>query len=239
MQKKIETMVLGIGELSLDAISTWFPNQNKESIIQVIGDSEVIGIKGNRVVPKSKVEQIEKEEVTNKKINLAKVTENIEAKEIQLYEEKKGYNEEISYGGLLELITKYNRRVKDQYERLIDRNFENMKEAIIKYYEAKFEVVKNEFEVSGNSEVYSLLHKKKKLEVAYLYIGEFLSEDDFNKISYKFIDDTVYFCITKDAEVLPNISDREYYLKDVEEIVNKYLNQYELKEIDATILKIN
>mgnify|MGYP000869630180 CR=1 FL=1 len=123
--------------------------------------------------------------------------------------------------------------------KVIARNFDNMKEAIIKYYEAKFEVIKNPFKVSGKSEMYSLLHKKTKLEVAYLYVGEFLSEEDFNKISSNFVEDTVYFCITKDAEVLPNVSDREYYLKDVDDIVNKYLNQYKLKEIDATIFKIN
>ena len=46
MQKKIETMVLGIGELSLDAISTWFPSKNKETIAKAIETSEVIGIKG-------------------------------------------------------------------------------------------------------------------------------------------------------------------------------------------------
>ncbi len=44
MQKKIETMVLGIGELSLDAISTWFPSKNKETIAQAIKTSEVIGL---------------------------------------------------------------------------------------------------------------------------------------------------------------------------------------------------
>ena len=66
-----------------------------------------------------------------------------------------------------------------------------------------------------------------------------MSEEDFIKISSNFVEDTVYFCITKDAEVLPNVSDREYYLKDVDDIVNKYLNQYKLKEIDTTILKIN
>lgn len=239
MQKKIETMVLGIGELSLDAISTWFPSKNKETIAKAIETSEVIGIKGNKVMAKSKMDAIEKESVTKKKINLAKIPEKLEAKEIQENEIKKEYTEEINYGELLELIMKYNRRVKEQYEKLIARNFDNMKEAIIKYYEAKFEVVKNPFKVSGKSEMYSLVHKKTKFEVAYLYVGEFLSEEDFNKISSNFVEDTVYFCITKDAEVLPNVSDREYYLKDVDDIVNKYLNQYKFKEIDTTILKIN
>ena len=117
MQKKIETMVLGIGELSLDAISTWFPSKNKETIAKAIETSEVIGIKGNKVMAKSKMDAIEKESVTKKKINLAKIPEKLEAKEIQENEIKKEYTEEINYGELLELIMKYNMRVKEQYEK--------------------------------------------------------------------------------------------------------------------------
>ena len=241
MQKKIETMVLGIGELSLDAISTWFPSKSKEIIMEEIEKSDVIGVKNNQVMAKSRMKAKEKDEVAKKNINLAAPKEIIQESRAVVVEKNDEIivNEDISYGELLELITKYNRRVKEKFEKLVASTFENKRQAIIKYYENRFDVVKNPFQLGGGGEIYSLVHKKTKMEMSYLYIGEYLTENNFNKIADNFLEDTVYFCITRDSEVLPNISNREYYLKDVDTIVENYLSQYKLKEIDYTLLKIN
>lgn len=239
MQKRIETMVLGIGELKLDALSTFFPNKSKELIISEIEKSDLIGVDGNKVVAKSKMKELEQEKVVNKKLNLVSSGESIKAKGIEKKDNMVACAEDISYGELLELITKYNRRVKDRYEKLVDRSFVNIRQAIVEYYGARFDVVKNNFELSGKAEIYSLIHKKSKLEVSYVYIGEYLSKEDFRKIQEKFVEDTLYFCITRESEVVPNVSNREFYLKDINEIVDSYLNKYKLKEIDYTILKIN
>lgn len=326
MLKKIETMVMGIGELSLDAISTWFPSKSKEVILKEIEKSDVIGIMNNQVMAKSKIKEKQKANVNvkNKDINLAKsssvgnknkenknynnweeskymknvekpvekVTETIandfeenveefpesveefleddmdnivdvefsddEELENEIYEElsnkevaaKEEVVEErvdepvvsgsdnISYEELVKLINKYNEGVKQKYSSLVSNNFDNKKQAIIEYYKKRFNVVKNDFDLGKGHEVYSLLHKKNMLEVAYLYIGEVLTKEAFDKICNKFVEDTVYFCVTKDAEIVPNISNREYYLKDVEEIIDSYLNKYELIEEDYKVLKI-
>ncbi|MGG7178678.1 hypothetical protein ACQPU1_13840 [Clostridium paraputrificum] len=240
MQKKIETMVLGIGELSLDAISTWFPSKSKEIIMEEIEKSDVIGVRNNQVMAKARIKAKEKAEIVSKNINLAAPKEIVKTHDVGVENNVATIvNEDISYGELLELITKYNRRVKEKFEKLVASTFENKRQAIIKYYEKRFDVVKNPFQLGEGGEIYSLVHKKTRMEMSYLYIGEYLTEANFNKIADNFVEDTIYFCITRDSEVLPNISNREYYLKDVDTIVENYLSQYKLKEIDYTLLKIN
>ena len=242
MQKQIETMVQGIGDLSLDAIITWFPNKPKEIIMKEIEKSELVGIKGNRVMLKNKIEEKENQELVTRNINFverkeiiksSKVSENIKSR-VSI---KSSNN--INYEELLELIKKYNSRIKSEYDTLIDNNFNNKREAVLEYYKHRFIVKEKSFNLGANSELYSLINKKTQMEFAYLYIGEVLTIDDFKRISEVFVDDTIYFCITKNSEVLANVSNREYYLKDIDSIVQNHLNRYKLSVIDCVLYKID
>lgn len=245
MQNKIETMIGGIGELSLSAIATWFPSKSKEEIIHEIEKSETLIIKNDIVMDKNKKAAKEKSSSVNKKLNLAMQVKEITPKEALVNKsngsdaQKDKNMTEITYTELIELIELYNKTVKNNYKKVIEKSFENISVAIIKYYEKRFNVIKHGFESKDGGTIYSLRHKKTELEVAYLYIGENLSKTSLDKISETFEYDTVYFCITKEAEVSPNLSTREFYLKDVEEITEEYLGRYKLEENKVALLKIN
>lgn len=247
MQKKIETMIGGIGELSLSAIATWFPSKSKEEIVIEIKNSDKLIIEDDIVMDKARKGYKEKVGLESRNLNLATQVEVINPKEVVVKTEKnkevvninRESNTDISYEELIELIDYYNKTVKGNYKKTINKSFENISAAILKYYKKRFNIIKHDFVSEDGGIIYSLRHRKSGLEVAYLYIGEYLTRAALDKISETFEYDTVYFCITKDAEVVPNLSKREFYLKDVEEITEEYLGQYKLVECKVGILKID
>ena len=318
MQKKIETMIAGIGELSISAIATWFPSKSREEIIGEIEKSDKLVVnkninfasqaeKDSKANKSGKVETVvldneEKIEIMNlgeeseavdfvdaveiidMDVNEVKDVEKVEEIEViedseivededlsvedtEATEDKNEENEEeevekteelneekeesevstlakvedikeMTLPQLTEIIEMYNKRVKEEYKRSVNRSYENILAAVLCYYEKRFKVEKNDFIPGDGANMYTLKHLTKGVDVAYLYVGEYLTKSMLDRIIENFEYETVYFCVTKYAEVSPNLSTREFYLKNVEEIAEEYLSKYKLIENKLTILKI-
>ena len=267
MLKKIETILNGVGELSLPAMASWFPGESIDDILLEISKSEKLSVQNGIIIDKSKKNKNAENNIINKKINLAMQANDIEEKSIIVEEysvdnninkmkseenlvitveaselisdvEEKNDKCDISYFELIELIDNYNKKVKMNYKKVVNKSFENTSEAILRYYKKRFNIIINDFDPEDGGTMYSLIHKKTGIEVAYLYIGEFLGKATLDKIAQLFEFDTVYFCITKDADVSPNLSTREFYLKDVEEITEEYISRYRIVESKVGVLKI-
>jgi len=227
MIEKIETMIKGLGETPIDSLCTWFPGISKESIIAEINKSNILIIKDNVVCINRQAGINEKERIENSDGNKDFNYENIDKK-----------NKEMSYEDILAIIDNYNATVKEKFEKLIGNTFDNKLQAIIKYYEEKYTVIPNTLKINGETKVFSLLHKKKDIELAYLVITQCLTEDILNEMSEKLPDETVYFCVLNELQCKFDKGLREFYIKDTEEILKEYMIKYKLEKEQKEVLKI-
>lgn len=261
MIKKIETMVSGLGEISIDALSTWFPKQNKEELINEISKSEVVEIVDNVVMKKKKnnpvkvenkieTETPEKKEVIDNTLNNISIkveeSKEIEAKNIKLQEESKVIaleeklelpSEEITLKEIEELIAKYNKSVQAKCEEMNTLNYEKKLKAIQKYYEERFNVKKLDTASEIGGELFSLLHKTKGIEVAYLYVSEDLDQQTVSYLAELYQYDTMYFCpLNKNDEIRMPMA--EFYLKDTDEVIDNYKEVAKISKKTLEVLEI-
>ncbi len=182
---------------------------NEENIAEINMTEEIIG--ENLDVTEIKEKNTDKKEITIKYIS-----------------ELKG--SDLEYNELIRLISEYNQGIDNKIENTDENNFENKEKAIIKFYENKYIVKYKERYSDLNANIYSLINKKKGMEVAYLFISENLDESMLEFILDKYEDEVVYFCPVNNTEIEFEVGLNEFYLKDTSKIFDKYLERYVITE---------
>ena len=101
---------------------------------------------------------------------------------------------DIEYNELIRLISEYNHEVQHKIETTDENKYENKEKAIVKFYENKYIVKVKENNTDINANIFSLIHKKKGMEVAYLVVSETLDSKILNFMLENYEDEVVYFC---------------------------------------------
>lgn len=144
---------------------------------------------------------------------------------------------DIEYNELIRLISEYNHEVQHKIETTDENKYENKEKAIIKFYENKYIVKVKENNTDINANIFSLIHKKKGMEVAYLVVSETLDSKILNFMLENYEDEVVYFCPIQGCEVEFEVDLNEFYLKETSKIFDKYLERYVITEENACVIK--
>ena len=335
MLSKLEFMLMGLRQLTLNAVYAWFPELNKDDILKALQESPKFKVEGNVVTLKSETELYEEElqkdilkdlmgesEVEDdllgydddldlvlddnanldddvimvnnedeEDVNKENIVDSewVEAKEVNEVEEEKvvqpvqgdleslqenmenelytkTYSDnvevkeepttveekfeekivekvievsdlskvkgsDVSYEELIRLIEEYNDAVESKLNYSIENQYEVKSKAIKKFYENKYNVRLKEENILGTTAcVFSLIHKKKGMEVAYLLICEKLNDLILNYMLDNYDDEVVYFCPVEESEVEFEVGLNEFYLKDTDIIFDKFLEHYVVVE---------
>lgn len=144
---------------------------------------------------------------------------------------------DIEYNELIRLISEYNHEVQHKIETTDENKYENKEKAIVKFYENKYIVKVKENNIDINANIFSLIHKKKGMEVAYLVVSETLDSKILNFMLENYEDEVVYFCPIQGCEVEFEVDLNEFYLKETSKIFDKYLERYVITEENACVIK--
>lgn len=144
---------------------------------------------------------------------------------------------DIEYNELIRLISEYNHEVQHKIETTDENKYENKEKAIVKFYENKYIVKVKENNTDINANIFSLIHKKKGMEVAYLVVSETLDSKILNFMLENYEDEVVYFCPIQGCEVEFEVDLNEFYLKETSKIFDKYLERYVITEENACVIK--
>ena len=159
------------------------------------------------------------------------VVENVIEKVVQVTDLTKVKGSYISYEDLVRIIDEYNDAVESKLNYAIENKFEVRVKAIKSFYENKYNVRIREEGILGTTAcIFSLIHKKKGMEVAYLVVCEKLNELILNYMLDHYDDEVVYFCPVEGAEVEFEVGLNEFYLKDTDVIFDKFLEHYVVVE---------
>lgn len=224
-EKNIDSVWANVQELATKVSNQANVNENSEDIL-----------KGSVITSEKEIEnddEIIKEETAIDKIetiNEEVTIEDIEQKEIIIKHTSDIKGTDLEYSELIRLISEYNEGIANKIENTDENNFENKEKAIIKFYENKYVVKYKEKYSDLNANIYSLINKKKGMEVAYLLISETLDEDMLKFMIDKYEDEVVYFCPTNNTEIDFEVGLNEFYLKDTSKIFDKYLERYVITE---------
>lgn len=331
MLNKLELMLIGLRQMKINVVFTWFPKIDKEEIIKAIEASPKFKIEGNFVMLKTETEIYEEElqkdilkELMNEKDEIDmlddfdddielieipleddKVVEDVNniwsdsknlvnsieddlvIQEVEAVEEIKEddvvlenslsetaasiFNNEveikeeveekvveqvidkiivrdtsllkgsdIKYEELVRLVTEYSASTLEKLSLSDQNKFEMQEKAIKTFYGQKYNVKIKERNFYGeNTNIYSLIHKKRGMEVGYLLICNRLTDEILNYVLDNYDDEVVYFCPLQGSEVRFEIGLNEFFLKDTGIILDKYLEHYEIKdECDFNIKKV-
>ena len=162
-----------------------------------------------------------------------KVTERVV--EVTDVSKLKGSN--LSYEDLIRLIEEYNEDVEGKLNYISENQFDVKVKAIKSFYQSKYIVKLNEENMlNTNTCLFSLINKKKGMEVAHLLVCEVLNDEILNYMLENYDDEVVYFCPIYGSEVDFEVGLNEFYLKDTDVIFNKFLEHYVVvDEYDAKI----
>lgn len=160
-----------------------------------------------------------------------------EKKVVQVTDLSKVSGADIEYEDLIRLIDEYNDSVESKLNYAVENKFEVRIKAIKSFYENKYNVrIKEENILETNACVFSLINKKKGMEVAYLVVCEKLNELLLNYMLDHYDDEVVYFCPVEGSEVEFEVGLNEFYLKDTNVIFDKFLEHYVvIEECDVKI----
>ena len=151
------------------------------------------------------------------------VIEKVVEKVVQVTDLTKVKGSDICYEDLIRII--------DELNYAIENKFEVRVKAIKSFYENKYNVrIKEEGILGTTACIFSLIHKKKGMEVAYLVVCEKLNELILNYMLDHYDDEVVYFCPVEGAEVEFEVGLNEFYLKDTDVIFDKFLEHYVVVE---------
>lgn len=240
MIQKIETMVKGIGEMSLDAIYTWFPKVDRDEIKEEIDRSQNLELQGNVVLylksePKTKKKTVK---IVEKEIELTSKS-NVITEEKQVFNElTEGNKGIITAKELSSIIAKYNLAMETELENLTQMSYENKAKAIKDYYNERFTLEVNDTIKGDDCEFITLKHKQKGVEVAYLLIANRVRKNIIEKIYKNHSFDTVYFCQLDDENSTIELPMGEYYYKNCNELISTYMPKYKLEKKHIEIYNI-
>ena len=159
------------------------------------------------------------------------VIEKVVEKVVQVTDLTKVKGSDISYEDLVRIIDEYNDAVESKLNYAIENKFEVRVKAIKSFYENKYNVRIREEGILGTTAcIFSLIHKKKGMEVAYLVVCEKLNELILNYMLDHYDDEVVYFCPVEGSEVEFEVGLNEFYLKDTDVIFDKFLEHYVVVE---------
>lgn len=159
------------------------------------------------------------------------VIEKVVGKVVQVTDLTKVKGSDICYEDLVRIIDEYNDAVESKLNYAIENKFEVRVKAIKSFYENKYNVrIKEEGILGTTACIFSLIHKKKGMEVAYLIVCEKLNELILNYMLDHYDDEVVYFCPVEGSEVEFEVGLNEFYLKDTDVIFDKFLEHYVVVE---------
>ena len=159
------------------------------------------------------------------------VIEKVVEKVVQVTDLTKVKGSDICYEDLVRIIDEYNDAVESKLNYAIENKFEVRVKAIKSFYENKYNVrIKEEGILGTTACIFSLIHKKKGMEVAYLVVCEKLNELILNYMLDHYDDEVVYFCPVEGSEVEFEVGLNEFYLKDTDVIFDKFLEHYVVVE---------
>ena len=250
MIQRIENMVKGMGEMSLEAIYTWFPKRDKDELRSEIARSSNLVLSGNIVTyadntlsKKQDVKIIEKEIDFGGKV-VTKLKEESQDNNLKMVEPKKeeapkrpakvvakkeeSMDMNVSLKQVLDNIRKYNESIESQLQQLNSLSFENKSKAIKRYYEERFIIEENNILNEEGCEFITLKHKQKGVEVAYLLIANNVSKNLVDEIYKNYKYDTVYFCQLDDSSPRVELPLGEFYYKEWNDLISNYMTKYKL-----------
>lgn len=198
--EKLQKMIEKFGETELDKLCSWFPQEGKENIKEIILKSDSL------------------------------ICDNGVVKNIQISIKK---TEDISYDGLINIIDKYNEKIKKEYENK-KNNREELKLESIKTFLLEKNTLKL-FEHIDIADIYIQMNKKTRNE-NYCVITKLFNKELFDYLDNLFDDEvvTIYY-INTDFKVS---TVKDFFTKDCNEIIKKYIKSYKLEETSVNISKI-
>ncbi|MEG1003935.1 MAG: hypothetical protein RSD13_03705 [Clostridium sp.] len=170
------------------------------------------------------------ETVCEEKLEAINEVETIVEKTIIVKDTTDLNGQDLQYNELVRLIEEYNASVTHKIETTDENKFENKEKAIVKFYENKYIVKLRESNSEFGANIFSLIHKKKGMEVAYLVVSETLNDEILNFMLDNYDDEVVYFCPIKGCEVEFEVGLNEFYLKETSKIFDRYLERYVVTE---------
>ena len=170
------------------------------------------------------------EAVCEEKLENSNEVETIVEKTIIVKDTTNLNGQDLQYSELIRLIEEYNASVTHKIETTDENKFENKEKAIVKFYENKYIVKLRESNSELGANIFSLIHKKKGMEVAYLVVSETLNDEMLNFMLDNYDDEVVYFCPIKGCEVEFEVGLNEFYLKETSKIFDRYLERYVVTE---------
>lgn len=242
-------MVKGMGEMSLEAIYTWFPKRDKDELKGEIINSKTLSLEGNIVrYVNDKKNKVKEVSIIEKDIDLkgkiiTKVKEDKVNVEVKVEKESIVNDIKFSCGddsikSLMESIDKYNTNVEARLEELNKLDYGNKAKAIKKYYEERFIIEDSETIKGKNYEFITLKHKQKGVEIAYLLISDIIKKNLIDEIYNNHKYDTVYFCQLNEESPNEELPLGEYYYKNCNELICNYMSKYKLVKKNVEIYDI-
>lgn len=240
MIQRIETMVKGMGEMSLEAIYTWFPKRDKDELRSEIMSSPNLNIEGNVVKyikePKAKKTPVK---ILEKDIDISTKTSTIVKEEsVEAVEIINSNVEDVSLKALIESVNKYNEEVNVKLDALNTASYENKLKAIRKYYDERFIIEDNETIKGKGYEFITLKHKQKGVEIAYLLVADVVKRNIIDEIYKNYRYDTVYFCQLDEQSEKIELPLGEYYYKECSELITSYMTKYKLVKRTIDVYEI-
>lgn len=245
MIQRIEVMVKGMGEMSLDALQSWFPRKNRDEILTEVRKSSNLIIDGSVVkygdyIKKKNFYQdvkiIEKDIDLGGKVS-TKVKEETPINKIEKEVESTTNttnnttnNVKLSSHEFFKVIDNYNKSIEQELYKLNQLNYNNKARAIKKYYDERFILEVSDTDFGDNCEFIILKHKQKGVELGYLLIADRVSKDVIDKIYMNYRYDTVYFCQLDEGYSKFELPLGEYYYKDCNELITNYMPKYVMKK---------
>jgi len=142
--------------------------------------------------------------------------------------------DDISYDGVLQIINKYNKKTKVDFERKNVGRTDHLKiEAIKTFLLEKYTL--ELFEHFEAANIYIQTNKNTGYET-YCVICKTFNETVFNYLDNLFKEESViiyYINLDYSMETI-----KDFYLRDCNEIIKRYIKSYQLEEMSVNILKI-
>lgn len=226
-EKNIDSIWANVQELATKVSNQANFNANEEILKSpVITSEKETDNDDENIDEEAAIDRIDEIETIDEEV----IIENVVQKEIIIKDTRDLKGTDLEYSELIRLISEYNQGIDNKIENTDENNFENKEKAIIKFYENKYIVKYKERYSDLNANIYSLINKKKGMEVAYLFISENLDESMLEFMLDKYEDEVVYFCPVNNTEIEFEVGLNEFYLKDTSKIFDKYLERYVITE---------
>lgn len=207
---KIEEMIKQLGNTSLNSLKTWFPDVAKKDLISLVEKSNNLFLIDNEVVLK----------INNNSLDV----------------------ENLSFEEVIDIIDTYNDKEEKKYNKLnsqksvLKRKIDAIKKHLKNYYTIS-PIDNNDL---NQIKIYSLKKIGTTSLISYAIIVDKFTKEALRELEKIFSNEAIfiYYISSFNNNLDLSTCNNDYYQKDAEKLLKKYLVEYQLERKSQDILKI-